>query len=317
MGRDKAAGDSRNNAVVAKTPASSTPKPASNSSLMATPQRNSTPQASRLLGFRAQKDVEAFESPVVTSRRTSNAIDAPRVERSFTATSDDVIGPSFKDGSSEWPPKDPSYFFLQPEKIRDKDGRKPSDPDYDPTSLFVPMSFINKQTDAQKQWWQTKTNHFDKILFFKVGKFYEFYHMDALVGIEHLNLTKMSGSLLHCGFPEKSCQKYLDILREKGFKVARVEQTESNEARDRRRAKSGGDKVVNREVCQVTTPGTSRTADLDSGASSKFLLAICQGEQQSATDGFTFGVCFIDTAIGCEYYVDHFSLCHILTNFFS
>lgn len=42
-----------------------------------------------------------------------------------------------------------------------------------------------------KQWWKLKAQHFDTILFFKLGKFYEFYHMDAVIAAEELNLAYM------------------------------------------------------------------------------------------------------------------------------
>lgn len=41
------------------------------------------------------------------------------------------------------------------------------------------------------QWWELKEQHFDTVLFFKVGKFYELYHMDAVIGVENLGLTYM------------------------------------------------------------------------------------------------------------------------------
>ena len=69
---------------------------------------------------------------------------------------------------------DKKYNFLKPEKITDKEGRqvslylvilmilqnfifpallrRPSDEDYDPTTLYVPMSFLDDQTPARRQW---------------------------------------------------------------------------------------------------------------------------------------------------------------------
>jgi DNA mismatch repair ATPase MutS len=37
----------------------------------------------------------------------------------------------------------------------------------------------------------------------------------------------IKGDLAHCGFPEKAYSKFADILVSKGYKVARVEQTET------------------------------------------------------------------------------------------
>ena len=40
------------------------------------------------------------------------------------------------------------------------------------------------------------------IMEFKVGKFYELFHMDADVGMTELDLIYMKGSKAHSGFPE-------------------------------------------------------------------------------------------------------------------
>ena len=61
----------------------------------------------------------------------------------------------------------------------DKKQRKRDHPDYDATTLHVPESFLKEQTPAQHQWWKLKSQHFDTVLFFKMGKFYELFHMDA------------------------------------------------------------------------------------------------------------------------------------------
>lgn len=44
---------------------------------------------------------------------------------------------------------------------------------------------------GHRQWWLAKSAYFDTMLLFKVGKFYEMYHMDAVIGVENLNLTYM------------------------------------------------------------------------------------------------------------------------------
>lgn len=36
--------------------------------------------------------------------------------------------------------------FLKPENIRDANKRKPTDPNYDPTTLFVPVSYLDELT---------------------------------------------------------------------------------------------------------------------------------------------------------------------------
>jgi hypothetical protein len=73
-------------------------------------------------------------------------------------------------------------------------GTRWDHPNYDPTTLCLPpfetirhkFKYGKKVTPAMEQWWEIKKNHFDCILFFKVGKFYELFHMDADVGVKIL-----------------------------------------------------------------------------------------------------------------------------------
>jgi DNA mismatch repair protein MSH6 len=112
-----------------------------------------------------------------------------------------------------------SLDFLRPENIRDKERRRPADPDYNPRTLHVPDSFLNNQTPAQRQWWVLKADYYDVILFFKMGKFYELFHMDADVAVAELNIVYMKGEVAHAGFPEVAYGRYASTLVEKGYKV--------------------------------------------------------------------------------------------------
>lgn len=194
-----------------------------------------------------------------------------------------------------------THPFMQSQNIKDKDGRKKNDPDYNPRTLYVPESFLKDQTPAQRQWWQLKSDHFDVVLFFKMGKFYELFHMDADIGVSELNLVYMKGDVAHSGFPEVAYGRYATTLVERGYKVARIEQTETPadmDVRVKNMAKSTKfDKVVLREVCQLTTRGTRVNNFLDSDnfeGDPKYLLALCE----ASTENQTFGVAFVDTTIG-------------------
>lgn len=57
----------------------------------------------------------------------------------------------------------------------------PSDPNFDPSTLFIPEEFYKSQTTAMWQYWDIKSNHNDKILLFKLGKFYEMFYEDAMI----------------------------------------------------------------------------------------------------------------------------------------
>lgn len=192
---------------------------------------------------------------------------------------------------------------------RRKDGRRrgQTDEDYDPTTLFVPEDFLNRVTPGMRRWWQLKSKMFDTVLFYKVGKFYELYHMDAVVGVNELGLTFMKGTWAHSGFPEIGFGRFSDGLVQKGYKVARVEQTETPEmmeVRCKALAKpTKFDRVVRREVCRIITRGTQTYSVLDGApaeAQSKFLLSVKEkAEEESSGRSRTYGVCFVDTSVGC------------------
>jgi len=70
-------------------------------------------------------------------------------------------------------------------------NRRSSDPEYDSRTLHVPEDYLNSLTPAMRQWWVLKSQNMDTVLFFKVGKFYELYHMDAVVGVQQLGFSYM------------------------------------------------------------------------------------------------------------------------------
>ncbi|KAG8184513.1 hypothetical protein JTE90_002359 [Oedothorax gibbosus] len=195
--------------------------------------------------------------------------------------------------------------WLKNENIRDRIGKSKLDPDYNPKTLYVPNDFKKSLTPAMRQWWDLKSEHFDTVLFFKVGKFYELYHMDATIGVKELGLIYMKGDNAHSGFPEIAFGKYADCLVEKGYKVARVEQTETPQMMEQRCKKMGRqttkfDKVVAREICQITSKGTKTLTYQGEGIGvcNNFLLAICEKPIDGAENASEYGICFIDTSIG-------------------
>lgn len=107
----------------------------------------------------------------------------------------------------EWPHM--SYPFLQCDQMRDGKGRKyfidgEINPECDPNTLYVPKKFLDEQTPAVRQWWEMKAANFGTVLFFKMGKFYELYHMDAVLITKEAQIQFMRGNIAHAGFPEKS-----------------------------------------------------------------------------------------------------------------
>lgn len=114
--------------------------------------------------------------------------------------------------------------FLQPDNIRDKNKVKPGEKGYDHTSLHIPPEAWKDFTPGMYQYWQMKQDHFEKIFFFKLGKFYEIFFSDAIICQRLLDLNWMGGAKkLHIGFPEKVLDKYLEKMVEHGYKVAVIE----------------------------------------------------------------------------------------------
>jgi DNA mismatch repair protein MSH6 len=91
--------------------------------------------------------------------------------------------------------------------------------------------------------------------------------MDADVAFSELELIYMKGTKAHSGFPEVSYGKFASILVSKGYRVARVEQTETPEMLKERNDAAGKgtkkDKVVTRELCSIMTKGTRTYCHLD------------------------------------------------------
>lgn len=204
--------------------------------------------------------------------------------------------------------------WLHDGRRKDSKRRRQSEDDYDPTTLYVPEDFLNRNTPGMRRWWQLKSTMFDTVIFYKVGKFYELYHMDAVIGVNELGLTFMKGNWAHSGFPEIGFGRFSDVLVQKGYKVARVEQTETPEmmeARCKTIAKpTKFDRVVRREVCRIITRGTQTYSVLDGAPSetqSKFLLSLKEkAEEESSGCCRTYGVCFVDTSVG-HFHIGQFS----------
>ena len=50
-----------------------------------------------------------------------------------------------------------------------------------------------------KQYWAIKAENFDKLIFFKLGKFYELFYDDAIIGNKYLDLNWL-GNKMHVGY---------------------------------------------------------------------------------------------------------------------
>ncbi|KAJ1953071.1 DNA mismatch repair protein msh6, partial [Linderina pennispora] len=141
------------------------------------------------------------------------------------------------------------YAWL--EDVKDAQGLRPTDPGYDKRTLFIPSSAWKKFSAFEKQYWEIKSKHWDTVVFFKKGKFYELYENDASIGSQEFDL-KMTDrvNMRMAGVPESSFDHWVAQFIAKGYKVARVDQLESKLAKDMRERGSSkkGDGLVMREL---------------------------------------------------------------------
>ncbi|XP_062194119.1 DNA mismatch repair protein MSH6-like isoform X2 [Phragmites australis] len=197
--------------------------------------------------------------------------------------------------------RDAEKFKFLGKARKDAKGRRPGNPGYDPRTLFLSSQFLKSLTGGQRQWWEFKSQHMDKVLFFKMGKFYELFEMDAHVGAKELDLQYMKGEQPHCGFPEKNLSVNLEKLAKKGYRVLVVEQTETPEQLELRRKEMGiKDKVVRREICAVVTKGTLTEGEsLLVNPDPSYLLSVTESYQHSSKksqDACIIGVCIVDVS---------------------
>ncbi|KAF9528358.1 muts domain V-domain-containing protein [Crepidotus variabilis] len=204
-----------------------------------------------------------------------------------------------------------SFGFLQ--DVRDKDGKRPGELDYDPRTLYVPKSAWATFTPFEKQFWEIKQNHFDTILFFQKGKFFELYEDDARIGHQQFDL-KLTNRVKMCmvGVPEMSFNLWASKFLAKGYKVGRVEQAETALGAEMRMAAEkadvkgkvkakapAADKIVRRELNKVYTVGTLVEEAFLTDEQAGHCVAICEStfiaEDGTERDSERkFGICILD-----------------------
>jgi len=82
-------------------------------------------------------------------------------------------------------------------------------------------------TPMMVQYNEIKAQHKDKVLFFRLGDFYEMFDEDAIEISRLLNLTLTHrGKQPMCGIPYHASTAYIKRLLEEGKKIAICEQTE-------------------------------------------------------------------------------------------
>ncbi|MCL1836151.1 MAG: DNA mismatch repair protein MutS [Treponema sp.] len=136
------------------------------------------------------------------------------------------------------------------------------------------------------QYRRIKRDHQGDVLFFRLGDFYEMFAEDALEVSALLNLTLTSrNGLPMCGIPYHAARSYIARLLKHGKKIAVCEQ----------QSESGkGQKLMDRQVVEVITPGTTVDEDYLDRGSSNYLAALAA----SPSNGGIFSFAYIDLSTG-------------------
>lgn len=147
-----------------------------------------------------------------------------------------------------------------------------------------------KLSPMMRQYLDIKDKYEDSILFFRLGDFYEMFFDDAILASRELELTltgKQAGlkeKVPMCGIPHHAYSSYIDLLIEKGYKVAICEQLE-----DAKNVKG----MVKRDVVQVVTKGTLLDRNIDS-KSNNYIANIYDFQ-------YCYAICYTDISTG-EFY---------------
>jgi DNA mismatch repair protein MutS len=152
-------------------------------------------------------------------------------------------------------------------------------------------------TPMMKQYHEVKRRFPGKLVFFRLGDFYEMFYEDAVLASRELEITltsrnkdKSGAPIPMCGVPYHSVDGYIARLMKKGHKIAICEQVE-----DPRTAK----KLVHREVTRVLTPGTVVEEMLLEPKDHNYLGSLCIAE-----DGV--GLAFMDLSTA-DFWATEFS----------
>jgi DNA mismatch repair protein MutS len=127
----------------------------------------------------------------------------------------------------------------------------------------------SRSSPMLEQYRRIKKEQTGNILFFRLGDFYEMFADDAVEVSSLLNLTLTSrNGLPMCGVPYHAARSYIARLLKLGKKIAICEQLTAPEKQ----------KVIDRDVVEIITPGTTVDEDFLDKGSSNYLCCLAAAE---------------------------------------
>src|SRR5881227_2165662 len=137
---------------------------------------------------------------------------------------------------------------------------------------------IDRHTPMMQQYWRVKADHPDKLVFYRMGDFYELFYEDAERGARLLDITltargqSAGAPIPMAGVPYHAVEQYLARLMKVGESVAICEQIGDP-------ATSKG--PVERKVTRIVTPGTLTDANLLDSSRDALLVAVNPGRHRT------------------------------------
>jgi DNA mismatch repair protein MutS len=148
-------------------------------------------------------------------------------------------------------------------------------------------------TPVRRQYLETKKQHPDAIVFFRLGDFYETFDEDAEITARELDIVLTSRPIGGgvrvplAGIPYHAVENYLSRLIEKGYHVAICEQIGEVPAKG----------LVERKVVRVVTPGTVTEPGLLPGDANNYLASVIL-ETSASSSGTVASVSYTDVTTG-------------------
>ncbi len=142
---------------------------------------------------------------------------------------------------------------------------------------------------AMRKYLEIKEKYPDCILLYRLGDFYEMFFDDAIKASKALDLILtqkacgMSEKAPMCGVPYHAAKTYIARLVASGFKVAICEQLTQ--------PVKGVNKILERDVVRVITPGTLIDDEMLDGQKNNYLLSIYKS-------GEKVGLSYVDISTG-------------------
>lgn len=140
------------------------------------------------------------------------------------------------------------------------------------------MTAIKPPSPMMQQYLAIKEQHLDKLVFYRMGDFYELFFDDAVEAAKLLDITLTTRGqyqgepIKMAGVPQHSVEQYLVKLVKLGRSVAICEQV----------GEVGAGKIVERKVVRIVTAGTLTDSALLEDKETNRIAALYVGKKQSA-----------------------------------